>query len=307
MKRTQIKTALCATAAAFAALATSAQEAAPATPVQGSATVSTTTTTSPIMVRLGSEAARVVDITGQSVGRVENLVLSPVGCTEAAIVATPNGRLMPVPWTAVRVDTLGVGTGATTVAGAVPTLTVNIDQARLAQAPTFTRTQLPSVISTATWLQPSVAFFSASAPAATGAAGTSSTISGGAATSATATDAAGVTVTGGTNAAAAGTIGGTATGAGSQDRFGTTATGGTNQTRFGGTATRVPTNSSSVLPPTGRPTQPPTTTPATPATPPVTPATPGTPNSGLTPPASPTIPPSGTPAAPPPAAPRSSP
>src|SRR5688572_23692614 len=98
MKRTRIKTALCATAAAFAALATGAQEAVPATPVQGSATVATTTTTtSPIMVRLGSESARVVDVTGQSVGRVENLVLSPVGCTEAAIVATPNGRLMPVP------------------------------------------------------------------------------------------------------------------------------------------------------------------------------------------------------------------
>jgi hypothetical protein len=115
MNRKRIKTGLSATAAVLAALATGAQEATTTiTPAQGSATVSatTTTTTSPLMFRLSSEGARVVDITGQSVGRVENLVLSPVGCTEAAIVSTPNGRLMPVPWNAVRVDTIGVGTGA---------------------------------------------------------------------------------------------------------------------------------------------------------------------------------------------------
>lgn len=321
MKKTQIKSALCATGLAFAATSSFAQAPfTPVVPVPRATTVTTTTT--PIVVRL-AEGARVIDIAGAPVGRIENIVMSPVGCAEAALVASSAGRIIPVPWTLIRSSEPATAVGVTP---GVATFTVNVEEARFVQAPSFTRAQLPDMTTT-TWLQPSVAFFNVSSSTATSAAGAASTISGGAgtSTSTSARDAsgsvgAGVTVTGGTNSSssatstnAAGgtgtgsTIGGTATGTGSQDRFGTTATGG-DQGRLGSTATRVGTNSSSVLPPTGRPT--PTRPPFDqPNTPPITPNTPpATPNGSLNnAPQSPAVPPPSSIPAPRPPAPRSSP
>ncbi|MCI0748120.1 MAG: hypothetical protein L0Y58_22165 [Verrucomicrobia subdivision 3 bacterium] len=45
-----------------------------------------------------------MDIAGQPVGRVENIVLSPVGCAEAAILTSTSGRLVPIPWSLMRVS-----------------------------------------------------------------------------------------------------------------------------------------------------------------------------------------------------------
>ncbi|MCI0748119.1 MAG: hypothetical protein L0Y58_22160, partial [Verrucomicrobia subdivision 3 bacterium] len=101
-------------------------------------------------------------------------------------------------------------------------LSVNTDQAQIAQAPGFTRMQWPDM-SNQQWLQQSFSFFGVQADGAIGATGT--------------TGFGGVTVTG----AATNTIG-------------TTATGGTNQSRLGATGVAVPTNATSTtLPPTGRP------------------------------------------------------
>jgi hypothetical protein len=194
------------------------QQPPPFTPATGVGV--TTTTATPTADTSGSvvvrvDGSRVIDLAGQPVGRIENIVMSPVGCAEAAILASANGRLIPIPWTLVRVS------GDTRAAGFTPggnlVFTLNVDQARLAQAPSFTRSQWPDM-SNAGWLQASTTFF-----------GT----------------AAGVGATGG----ATNTVTGGAT-----NRIGTTATGGPDQSRLGTTPTRVPTNSTSVLPPTGRPT-----------------------------------------------------
>jgi hypothetical protein len=289
MKKTRIRSVLCATGLAVAATASFAQaQFTPAAPGTRSITTATTTTTTPIVVRL-AEGARVMDIAGAPVGRIENIVMSPVGCAEAALVASTTGRIVPVPWTLVRASEATTAVGVTPAAA---TFTINVEQARLAQAPSFTRSQLPDMTTT-TWLQPSLNFFNVSATGGTG--GSSTSISGGAGstnTSSTATTGStdsGVSVLGGTNSSssatstnatggtgAGSTIGDTGTGGSSQGRFGTTATGGTNQSRFGGTATRVPTNSSGILPPTGRTNRPdfdqPNTPPTAPDVPPGPPA-----------------------------------
>jgi hypothetical protein len=238
MKRTKLGTILCAPALTVSAAFAQDQQPPPFSPVTGvtttpgSATI-TTASRSDLSgsVTLKVDGSRVIDVTGQPLGRIENIVLSPVGCAEAAILTAANGRLIPIPWTLVRVS------GDTRAAGTTPggnlVFTVNLDQARLAAAPSFARAQWPDM-NNVNWLQPSITFFG-TGTAEVGATGAGGTVVTGGATNTTPPF--GTTVTGGN----------------ATTRFGTTATGGTNQSRFGTTATSIPTNSTTVLPPTGRP------------------------------------------------------
>src|SRR5687768_7424645 len=154
MNRFYVKTVLCASVLAIASSAVIAQDQVQPqfTPaVTGRLTADATSAT---IIKV--DGARVVDVAGQPIGRIDNIVLSPVGCAEAAILTAANGRLVPIPWTLVRVS------GDTRAAGSMPganlVFTVSADQATLAQAPSFVRTQWPDMSSQA-WLQPSVAFF----------------------------------------------------------------------------------------------------------------------------------------------------
>ena len=242
---TNVPGALCASSLALALTAAAQQPqftpVVPATPSTTARVGLTADATSPVIVKV--DGSRVIDAGGTPLGRIENIVLSPVGCAEAAILTGTSGRLIPVPWSLVRVS------GDTRVVGAQPganlVFTINTDQARLVQAPSFTRSQWPDMSNNA-WLQGSTTFFG-QATGATG--GVTNTVTGAGL---------GVTATGGTN----------------QSQLGTIATGATNQSRFGTTATTVPTNSTSVLPPTGRQTpgrpdfDQPNTPPPNPAVPP---------------------------------------
>lgn len=158
-------------ALAMAASAAFAQDQEPFAPAAGATTTARLTPDASTSVMVKVDGSRVIDVTGQPLGRIENIVLSPVGCAEAAILAAPNGRLIPIPWTLVRVS------GDTRVAGAMPganlVFTVNTDQASLAQAPGFTRSRWPDMSNQA-WLQPSTAFFGN--PSAVGATGGSTNV-----------------------------------------------------------------------------------------------------------------------------------
>src|SRR5215207_4773736 len=190
MNRTYLKGIVCASALAMAASAaaqdqepfTPATPAIPATPAAGAARL-TSDASSSVMVKV--DGSRVIDAAGQPLGRIENIVLSPVGCAEAAILTAANGRLVPIPWPLVRVS------GDTRVAGAMPganlVFTVNTDQARLATAPSFTRSQWPDM-SNNTWLQASTSFFNSGSTNAVGATGGSTNVI---------TGAGGTTITGG--------------------------------------------------------------------------------------------------------------
>src|SRR5687768_14884266 len=213
MNRTHLKGIVCASALSMAASAAFAQDQepfTPATPVIPTAGAARLTSDASSSVMVKVDGSRVIDAAGQPLGRIENIVLSPVGCAEAAILTAANGRLVPIPWTLVRVS------GDTRVAGAMPganlVFTVNTDQARLAAAPSFTRSQWPDMSNPA-WLQASTTFFTANASAVGGAGGGTNVITGGA--------------TGSTSVATPPP---------------STATGGTQQDRIGSTATRTPTN-----------------------------------------------------------------
>lgn len=218
MNKIYLKGMVCASALATAAFAAVAQDVQPpphAPAVVGTTARLTSDASSSVIVKV--DGSRVIDVVGQPLGRIENIVLSPVGCAEAAILTAANGRLIPIPWTLVRVS------GDTRAAGAMPganlVFTVNVEQARLAQAPSFTRSQFPDM-SNQNWMQASINFFGAGQASAVGATGGGTNV-----------------VTG---AGAQSRIGATATGGTNQSRFGTTATGGTNQNRIGTTATGVP-------------------------------------------------------------------
>src|SRR5687768_17416937 len=189
MNRTHLKGIVCASALSMAASAAFAQDQepfTPATPVIPTAGAARLTSDASSSVMVKVDGSRVIDAAGQPLGRIENIVLSPVGCAEAAILTAANGRLIPIPWQLVRVS------GDTRVAGAMPganlVFTVNTDQARLAAAPSFTRSQFPDM-SNATWLQGSVAFFNSGTTNAVGATGGSTNVI---------TGAGGTTITGGT-------------------------------------------------------------------------------------------------------------
>jgi hypothetical protein len=108
----------------------------------------------PLVVRI--DPARVLDSSGQAIGKVENIVLNPSGCAEAAIITGDRGRMIPVPWQVVKVS--GETRGQGEAPGAGLTFTINANSDRIMAAPSFARDEWPNVTSVS-WLQPSVQFF----------------------------------------------------------------------------------------------------------------------------------------------------
>ena len=102
-------------------------------PPRGSTNIQAAST-SPLFLTLGGTTA--TDASGQSVGAVQYVVLSPSGAVDLALLSL-GGRLVPVPW-----QLVGAGaSGNASVPGRVP-LMVNVDAQRLQQAPSVTLSQL---------------------------------------------------------------------------------------------------------------------------------------------------------------------
>jgi hypothetical protein len=90
--------------------------------------------TSPLFLTLGGTTA--TDASGQPIGTMQYVVLSPSGTIDLALLSL-GGRLVPVPW-----QLVGAGaSGNASVPGRVP-LMVNVDAQRLQQAPSVTLSQL---------------------------------------------------------------------------------------------------------------------------------------------------------------------
>jgi hypothetical protein len=144
----------------------------------------------PLVVRI--DPARVLDSSGQPIGKVENIVLNPSGCAEAAVITGERGRMIPVPWQVVKLSGETRGQGEAPGSGLV--FTVNANNERILAALSFARDEWPNVASVS-WLQPSVQFFR-SDTAAGGTSDASSTAIGSAvSTTTTFTNAAGVVIT----------------------------------------------------------------------------------------------------------------
>lgn len=168
MKMAHIKQQLCLVACGLAACTLSAQEAAP---VRAEVTAQTSIgATAPIILKAGD--LQLTDISGQPVGTLSDFVISPEGCINMGVVSLGGTRLVPVPWQLIRTE-------QTTVAAAVPTLTLQVDGARLQQAPTIERTQLRTQLTQANFTQQINTFFGVQAGANTSISGSASTTPGG--------------------------------------------------------------------------------------------------------------------------------
>ena len=181
MKMAHIKQQLCLVTCGLVASAVMAQEAAP---IRAEVTTQTAVgATAPIILKAGD--LQVKDISGQPIGTLSDFVISPEGCINMGVVSQGGTRLFPVPWQLIRTE-------QTTVAAGVPTLTLQIDGARLQQAPTIERTQLRTQLTQANFSQQVHTFFGVQA-------GANTSISGSAATTPGSTTSGGITA-GGTTA-----------------------------------------------------------------------------------------------------------
>src|SRR5688572_19098732 len=161
---------LCACVAVAPASLVSAQQ------LQGSATTADRVST-PVVAKL--EKSLAVDLSGNPIGQIEDIILSPTGSAQAAILTAPDKKLIPVPWTFLR------ATGDTNLPASAPSrrfvFTVAVDQATLGKAPSFAASQWPDMSNPA-WLQASAGFFGLAREEAMGGVGTGArTVTGGAA------------------------------------------------------------------------------------------------------------------------------
>jgi hypothetical protein len=170
-------TILCACGVAITASLASAQQ-----EPRGSATSSISSAaagtaervSTPVVAKLEKSSA--VDLSGNSIGQIEEIVLSPTGSAQAAILIALDKRLVPIPWTFLR------ATGDTNLPSSGPSrrlvFTVTVDQATLGKAPGFAASQWPDMTNPA-WLQASAGFFGLAREEAVGGIGTgASTVTG---------------------------------------------------------------------------------------------------------------------------------
>jgi hypothetical protein len=125
------------------------------------------------------EKSSAVDLAGNPIGQIEEIIVSPTGSAQAAILIASDNRLVPIPWTFLR------ATGDTNLPASGPSrrlvFTVTVDQARFGKAPAFTAGQWPDMSNPA-WLQTSAGFFGVAREEAVGGVGTGArTVTGGAA------------------------------------------------------------------------------------------------------------------------------
>lgn len=174
MKMAHIKHQLCLVTCGLVASAVMAQEAAP---IRAEVTTQTSLgATAPIILKAGD--VQLKDISGQVVGTLSDFVISPEGCINMGVVSLGGTRLVPVPWQLIRTE-------QTTVAAAVPTMTLQVDGARLQQAPTIERTQLRTQLTQAHFSQQIHNYFGVQAGANTSISGSASTTTGAGAIGAT--------------------------------------------------------------------------------------------------------------------------
>jgi hypothetical protein len=114
----------------------------------------TATVQSPTILRLGQ--IQVKDISGQQLGTLEDVVVSPQGCIDMGVVSLGGTRLVPVPWQVVRTEQSTIGAAGV---AAPMIVTLHVDQARLAQAPAVDRAQLRTQLSQPAFTQQINTFF----------------------------------------------------------------------------------------------------------------------------------------------------
>lgn len=139
----KITYAIAATAAGYAAFTAIAQQQQqspyepPAVVAQPTQPAQQTTMGAPIVLSLSG--VTVTDQAGQAVGPLQNIILTPAGCVDTAVVSLGGQKLVPIPWMLVS------GSGATrndTATAGRAAFTVKLDRQVLMQAPSVTAGQI---------------------------------------------------------------------------------------------------------------------------------------------------------------------
>ena len=145
-----IKTSSITAACCMLAAATFAQE--PTVVGRTEVTTQTTTSVEPLILRLGQ--IQVKDVSGQQVGTLEDIVVSPQGCIDMGVLSLGGTRLVPVPWQVIRTEQATIAGGAAPMA-----VTLQVDRTRLVQAPAIDRAQLRTQLSQAAFTQQINSFY----------------------------------------------------------------------------------------------------------------------------------------------------
>jgi len=106
-------------------------------PFQPPAVVSQATVGNPIVLNLAG--VTVTDQSGQPLGPIQNILLSPAGCVDMAVLSLGGQKLVPIPWTLVSGS--GATRGENEVAGRA-TFVCRVDRTTLMQAPSVTMNQI---------------------------------------------------------------------------------------------------------------------------------------------------------------------
>ena len=134
--------------------------------------------TTPLLLNLAGTAVK--DESGQQLGQIQHLIVSPQGCVDMAVLSLGGAKLVPVPWQLVELSSVATAT-ATPGAQARTTLSLNVDRQKLQQAPSFSMNQINQITQQQT-IQQVFSFYGVqqSQSGVGGSASQSSTIQGGA-------------------------------------------------------------------------------------------------------------------------------
>jgi len=109
--------------------------------IQANVSQDATVTTTPIVLNVSGTT--VMDQTGQQLGQIQNLLVTPGGCVDMAVLSLGGTKLVPIPWQLV--------TSSGTISGNVGTqprataLVAKVDRQKIQQAPSFSINQMTQI------------------------------------------------------------------------------------------------------------------------------------------------------------------
>jgi hypothetical protein len=96
----------------------------------------------PLLLNVAGTAVK--DESGQQLGQIQHLIVTPQGCVDMAVLSLGGTKLVPIPWQLVEVNQAAVGTTAAATPGRIA-LKLNVDRQKLQQAPSFSMNQISQI------------------------------------------------------------------------------------------------------------------------------------------------------------------
>ena len=101
------------------------------------------TWTTPLLLNLSG--ATVKDESGQQLGQIQHVMVSPQGCVDMAVLSLGGNKLVPIPWQLVEVSAPAAATTTATTGAQRIGMKLNVDRQKLLQAPSFNMNQISQI------------------------------------------------------------------------------------------------------------------------------------------------------------------